>query len=333
MTHEPVRIGFVGCGGIARGHLQALADNAQARVVATCDVNEEAARKAAALSDATVYTDYKKMLDAETLDAVYMCVPPFIHGDLEFAVIEKGLPFFVQKPVALDLKLANRIAAAVRAKNLITCVGYQLRYFGTADLAREAISGRQVGIVEGAYWCGSGRAGVPAWWLRQEQSGGQLVEQCTHVVDMMRFLVGEIDEVFSWQNQVLLPPERTNCPDITAASFRFANGALGTLACTMAGHPDDWSHANVVDIGYDQSRLHWSGDTLRITTGRDVEEQQRQNQSIDVVFVEAVRTGDASQIRSDYDDGLRTLAVTLAAGEAAAQGRPIRVSDYIASHA
>lgn len=333
MSAENLRIGFIGCGGIAQGHLQSLANNPNARVVAACDVNEAAAQKAAALSDAKVYTDYKQLLAQEQLDAVYLCTPPFVHGDVEFAIIERDLPFFVQKPVALTLELANRIAAAVSEKNLMTCVGYQLRYFGAANIAREVLSGKQIGLVAGTYWCGSGRStAIPPWWLWREKSGGQLVEQATHVVDTMRYLAGEIDEVFCWESRTLLDRSKTDCADVTSVSFRFRNGAVGALTCTMALEASDWARANMIDIIYSDRRLRWAIDGVTLTHGAHEEAKSAENLSIDDAFVEAVRTGNRSLIHSDYEEGLRTLAITLAAEESFKRGQPVRVDKFIAQH-
>src|SRR5438046_1390034 len=133
---EAVRVGFIGCGGIAQGHLRALQEHPHARVVAVCDVNPAAAERAVGRFGGEPYGDYRAMLARDDLDAAYLCLPPFAHGDVDLAVIERGLPFLVQKPVALDLATGRKIAAAARRKGLITCVGYQLRSSGSADGAR-----------------------------------------------------------------------------------------------------------------------------------------------------------------------------------------------------
>src|SRR5262249_48710553 len=117
-----VRVGFIGCGGVAQGHLRALQEHPHARVAAVWDVNPWAAERAAERFGGEAYTDYRALLARDDLDAAYLCLPPFAHGEIDLAVIERGLPFLVQKPVALDLKTAQRIAGAAREKNLITCV-------------------------------------------------------------------------------------------------------------------------------------------------------------------------------------------------------------------
>jgi hypothetical protein len=65
------------------------------------------------------------MLETQQLDAVYVCIPPFAHGEPELDLIRRGIPFFVEKPVSLGLDVAEEIAAAVSKAKLITGVGYR----------------------------------------------------------------------------------------------------------------------------------------------------------------------------------------------------------------
>jgi predicted dehydrogenase len=322
---QTVRVGFIGCGGIAQGHLRALHEHPHATVVAVCDVNRPAAERAAERFEAQIYTDYRAMLARDDLDAAYLCLPPFAHGDIDLAVVERGLPFLVQKPVALDLATARQIGTAARQKNLITCVGYQLRYFGAADAAREALAGHTVGLANGYYWCGVGR-GTGHWLVQREKSGGQLVEQATHTLDMLRYLVGEIRSIYALQARRVL--DEIDCPDVNALAIQFENGAVGTFSATWVLGTSDWNLANVCEITYDDARLRWTPGGVTFTEAGKSREEQRPDASIDAAFVDAIRSGDRSLIRSDYDDAVRTLAVTLAAGESARTGQPVDVAAF-----
>jgi predicted dehydrogenase len=301
---------------------------AGAQIVAVCDVVADLADGAAQLTGARPYTDYRALLERPDLDAVYLSIPVFAHGEPELAVIERGLPMLVEKPVALDLDTARGVLAAVRRAGVLTCVGYQLRYCGSADAARERLAAPDtgpIGTAAGTYWCGTGRAPADHWRNSMRRSGGQLVEQATHTVDMMRFLVGEIGEVFAYYGRRVIPEGHGDCPDVHAVALRFASGATGTLNATWAIDPTDWGHANLVDVAAGEQRLHWRITGLSVVKGAEREEIARPDQSIDEVFVDAVRTGDASAIRSDYADAVRSLAVSLAANQSAAAGAPVPV--------
>jgi myo-inositol 2-dehydrogenase/D-chiro-inositol 1-dehydrogenase len=320
-----LQVGVIGCGGIAQGHLRAIQQHPRARVAAVCDVNPEAVTRAAERFIAEPYTDYRELLARDDLAAVYLCLPPFAHGEVDLAVIERGLPFLVQKPVALDLATARRIGAAARASGLITCVGYQLRYSGATAAARETLAGRTIGLANGYYWCGSGRSSGH-WLVQRARSGGQLVEQATHTLDMLRYLVGEVRTVYALQARRILPD--IDCPDVNALALEFENGAVGTFTATWALDGSDWSQANICEITFDDSRLRWTAGRLKLVEAGKPREEQRPDASIDAAFLEAVRLNDRSLIRSDYDDAIRTLAVTLAADESARTGQPVDLAAF-----
>ena len=319
-----VRVGFVGAGGNAQGHLRRVSELEDAVIAAVCDVDEARARETADRFGGRTYTDIRTMLDQEELDAAYLSLPVFAHGEPERAVIERGLPFLVEKPVARDLPTAQAIAAAVAESGLITCVGYQLRYCGSTDAAREILAQHPAGMVVGRYWSGSGRGDSSRWTLQWERSGGQLVEQATHTLDLMRYFAGEVVEVYAHQASRFL--SHIDCPDMHSLTLQFESGALGSLTTTWAFDFGDWSQANLLDLLLDGAWLHWSTGALRRKVGQEEESIERPGQDIDAVFIEAVRTGDASAIRSDYADALRSLAVSLAANRSAESGKPVAVS-------
>ncbi|HIE30113.1 TPA: Gfo/Idh/MocA family oxidoreductase, partial [Candidatus Poribacteria bacterium] len=177
---QEVKIGFIGCGGNAGGHMRTLMNMEDVRIVATCDIVEELAARAAEQCNAQAYTNHKAMLERDDLDGIYISIPVFAHGQPELDTIQRGLPFFVEKPVAINMETAKIVESAVSNSGIITCVGYQLRYTGATDIAKEVLAGKTISMVIGKYWSGSGR-GDPSRWVRQmNKSGGQLVEQATH---------------------------------------------------------------------------------------------------------------------------------------------------------
>jgi myo-inositol 2-dehydrogenase / D-chiro-inositol 1-dehydrogenase len=321
---EEVRVGFIGCGGNARGHMRRVREIPGARIVGVCDVVEEAARKAADETGAEPYTDHRRLLERSDLRAVYISIPVFAHGQPEFDTIERGLPFLVEKPVAIDMQTAREIEAAVRQANLLTAVGYQLRYSGTVDVAQQLLDGQRLGLVNGRYWCNSG-AGNPGLWLRQmAKSGGQLVEQATHTIDMMRCLAGEVTEVYCASTQQVL--KEIDCPDFNAVTLKFANGAVGSLTTSWA-FGQGWGNTNVVEILFEDAMLSWTHSTLTLYREGKAEEHSPSGPGVDEVFIEAVRTGDGSTIRSPYSDAVKSLAVSLAMNRSARENYPVKVTD------
>ena len=118
-----LRVGCVGTGFIASRHLEALTRFADVEVVAVADAVRERAGATAAQYGAVAYDDGLALLAAEDLDAVWLCVPPFAHGPLESAALDRNLPFTVERPLALDLATAFAIADEVRRRARTTAVG------------------------------------------------------------------------------------------------------------------------------------------------------------------------------------------------------------------
>jgi len=321
MTLQVLKVGFIGAGGMARSHMKGVAGLENVAVSAVCDIDAKRAGEAATEFGAKPYTDYREMLKTEKLDAAYIVLPPFVHGKVERAVIKRNLPFLVEKPIALSSAKGERILEAVEKKGLITCVGYQLRYMRSVQQAKAFVKGKKLGMIVGFYWSSMIRG---SWWSDIEKSGGQIVEQATHIVDLMRDIGGEIVEVDARMEQrIASPKEGITVPDAYMVRFEFKNGALGTLTtCCML---NEWNIG--FDVMLDSARLHWKIDDLQATpaTVQLPPLEQFTAGDIDAVFMNAVRTGNKSAIRSDYADALKTLAVTLAANKSARKGEPVRL--------
>ena len=221
------------------------------------------------------------------------------------------------------MDIAHEIEAAVKKAGLITCVGYQLRYLGSTRITQDILKDKTVNMVVGKYWCGTG-IGSPDGWLRQmNKSGGQLVEQATHTIDMMRNLVGEVESVYAMQaNRVLT---EIDCPDSNSLTLQFSDGAVGSLTAAWA-YAGDWSNANVLDILYEQELLNWNPSKVSVRENGEWVDKTEPGPTIDQIFVEAIRSGDGSEILSPYSDAVKTLAISLAANLSAQENRPVEIA-------
>ena len=323
-----VRIGFVGTGGVAQGHMKRLSQMLKVNMTAYVDVVAERAEKAAADFGGTAYTDYKKMLDREELDGLVICTPPFAHGEVELAACERGLHMLIEKPVAMDVEMAKPIREAVAKSGVATVVAYKYRWDDHVIKAKEMLQDKMIGLVFGNFW--GGTPGTP-WWRVQALSGGQFVEQTTHIVDMARYLCGEIEEVQALETRLILPKKMENydIADAAAANLRFANGAIGNISNTsmLAG----WGQSSLRVMAY-QFTLQIAGHDLSWADAEGTGEYQLQSDGYtgeDRAFVKAVQ-GDRSEVYADYAEGVKSLAVSVAANESAARdGQPVRVADLL----
>jgi predicted dehydrogenase len=318
----PTRIGFIGTGGIAGMHMNNLRQIEGVELAAFYDVVQEKAQQRAQQFGGTAFDHHRKMIDEGNLDAVYVCVPPHAHG-AELDVAKAGLPLLVEKPVSVNLKQAEKIAEAIESAGILNSVGYHFRYFDLTEKTKQMLKGKTIGMVLG-YWMG-GMPMVP-WWRRMDESGGQLVEQCTHIVDLARYLVGEITKVYcAAALRTMTDVENNNVPDVTTLTMEFENGVVGTMntSCMM---PQGGAVAlHIVTRG---QTFELTGGSLRVVEGRHTEEYRSAvngHMETDRAFVKAVKTKKPSHVKSSYADAVKTLAVTLAANKSAQTGKAVVV--------
>lgn len=319
---QECRVGLIGAGGVAQRHARVLAGFDDVALVGVTDVAPEAASALAAQHGGRACADVAELL-ATGLDAVYVCVPPFAHGPAEEAVIEAGVPMFVEKPVAVDLGTAERIADLVARSGLRTAVGHHWRYLSVLDQARDLLADRPVRMVSGT-WLDK----VPpvAWWSRRDRSGGPVVEQAAHVLDLIRVLAGEVTEVTAYGNGTPPPVDGADIDSVTTAALRFADGAVGTLgaACVLG-----WKHRAGLEILADGLALSLTEDGLTI---RDADgerhvpaDPEAARVAVDRAFVDAVR-GIDDDVRVPYAEALATQRLALAVADSARTGTTVRLT-------
>ena len=323
---EAIKIGFVGTGGIANHHLGNLSQIEGVEIVALCDVVEERAKATAEKFGGRGYTDYHRMIDKEELDGMYVCIPPFAHTDAEILAVEKGFHLFVEKPVVLELETGIKISEAVKKAGVISSVGYGSRYSNAADAAKKFLSERTIGMVACERW-GGVPGGPEHWWRVMAKSGGMLHEMATHQVDLIRFLAGDIVEVYKKDAlRVNTDLENFTVPDSEIVTMVFSSGAIGyiTTCCAFTEGGGSGRMDFVLD-GHIMLRYSRGGLGIIPEGAATIEVEDKPMFSIDEAFIHAIKTGDASVVRSPYPDALKSAAVSIAANQSAQEGRPIKV--------
>ena len=126
---EKVKAALIGCGGRNGVHYQKLSVMEDVDLIGFCDTDVSRAQAMAdKYGSGKVYDNYKSMLDDIKPDVIFIAVPPHQHGEIENAIIDLGIPFQVEKPMALDLAVAEQILARIEEKGLLTNVGFQDRW-------------------------------------------------------------------------------------------------------------------------------------------------------------------------------------------------------------
>lgn len=316
------RVGFIG-GGIASRHIGNLMTFDDIELIAVTDSMVERAEALAARFGGRAYRHHEAMLDAHALDAVYICVPPFAHGPLEAATLERGVPFFIEKPLAIDYETAQAIAEEVEAQGLVTAVGYHWRYLDIVERAQELLSSNPARLALG-YWLDM----IPPspWWRIHAQSGGQIVEQTTHIFDLARLLVGEVEtvHVLGAHTPYEAFPE-TDAYDVSVATLCFETGAVGTIASTCLLN---WHHRIGLHLFCSAMVLEISEWEIMIDVGQGRPVTSAQGDPFvheDRDFVDAVQ-GKENRIRVPYREALRTHRLATSAERSLREGRTVHLS-------
>lgn len=324
----PLRVAFIGTGGIAGRHLQSLRLLGLDRVrpVAFCDVDLARASRAAAEHDGTAYTDFTEMLDAAAhLDAVFICTPQFVRAEPIAAVAARGLAVFCEKPPAFDAPQGRRARDAIRRAGVVSNVGFMYRWLRPVDRAWELLQGRRLGAVRSAFLCGPAiERNLPAWFYLQERSGGPLMDQAIHVLDLHRYFAGEVATVHALANTTF----RERTPDFTIQEAYTLN--LGYASGAIASHVHSWACTAAMgqlELISDRARLTvdlYANRLTGVVDGTPVEESFTDDPYLREVdqFLTAVADGDPTRMRSPYADGLNTCAVAWAGLQSAESGRP-----------
>jgi len=240
-----LRTGLIGCGKFANKHLTNLVSMPEKfEIAAFCDiVKENAEQYAQKYSDgkALVYSDYHQMFDHTPLDLVLICLPPFGHKDEVEAAAEHGVNILIEKPIALTSEHAWKMVKAVEKAGIKSQVGFMFRFGAAIEKLKYLIvdgSAGQVGLMSARYFCNALHA---PWWRTREKSGGQITEQVIHMVDLMRYLMGDALTVFSIQKNLFhRDVENYTIEDTSGTVLEFKDGGIGVITASNNAIPGKW---------------------------------------------------------------------------------------------
>lgn len=324
-----IKIGLIGCGGMMSAHAGYLGRIDGIKIVAVADpIKERREKMAERFSGAKGYKDHNDLYDGEkNLDAVVIAVPPAEHKGIEEGAISRKLHFKVEKPMTLDPVQAKKIAADSVKAGIVADVGFQDRYMDITDRMKDEIKTTDIALIN-ATWAG----GIPGvdWWRKTATCGGQLLEQNIHLVDMVRYFFGEYESVVALSTKGIVKDE--DCPgydveDSSSVMFRMKSGATATFftACYLISGGEAPVNG-ITALGRQKSLVYNLRSDLRVISSEsDLKYKLRNDQLYDanLAFVEAVRKGDPTAVRSPYSDALKSLEACFAANKSMATGEKV----------
>ena len=240
---ETIKIGIIGCGRISKNHFDAVSQIPEAEFVAACDVIDS---RLQTVSDnygiKKLYTNYKEMMEKENLDLVSICTPSGLHPQIGIDAANHRINVLTEKPMATNIEAADALIRACDANNVKLFVVKQNRLNSTMQLLKRAIDKGRFGriyLAESNVFWQRPQAYYDAekWRGTWEFDGGAFMNQASHYVDVLYWLLGNVDNVMAYTATMA---RRIEAEDTGCAILHFRNGIIATLNVTMLTFPKNF---------------------------------------------------------------------------------------------
>lgn len=349
---KEIGFGIVGCGVIMPFHLYGIAQNRDkgARLAAVCDSDEKKAGEASRKNNVRCYTDYKKFLEDPEIGVVCLCTPSSLHSGQAIEAARAGKHVLTEKPMAITVKAAEEMIRECRKAGVKLGVIFQKRFHENSVRIKKALGDNELGRIvlsdiymkfhrSQEYYDSAGWRGT---W--EFDGGGALMNQGIHQVDLLQWLMGDVEEIFGYAEHLV---RKIEVEDTSAAVLRFRNGAMGVIEGTTSVYPptlparieihgDKGSIMLEGDViarwdvmGKDGSVLSRAGEVkkeieqmkgqLGSTAGMSMEGHRKQIAD----FIESIKTGREPMINGE--EGKKSLEIILGIYESARTKKPVKL--------
>jgi UDP-N-acetyl-2-amino-2-deoxyglucuronate dehydrogenase len=229
-----VKFAVVGLGNIGSRHLAVIDADPRARLVDICDIKTDRLKKYSGLYEVASHTNFTEMLRKTSADIINICTPHGLHAPMAVEASEAGKHMLVEKPMALTLEDTFRMDEAAMKNNVRLMVVWQNRHNIPIKLAKKALEDKALGQVYivhcSVLWNRPQSYYDQSDWLgRKELEGGPLYTQCSHFIDLLIYMFGDIQRVNSIGETKTHSIEVEDCG---VAILKFKSGVMGTLSYT-----------------------------------------------------------------------------------------------------
>jgi len=314
------------------GHLREYKERNDVEVAGVCDLNEELARERAAEYGGNVYLDFEQMLDKEKPDAVSIATPPALHAPMTEMAAARGIHVLCEKPMAGTVADGERMIAAADKAGVKLMIAFKKRFCAPYQFIKEKLDS---GLGPCLWACARYALGrvEKDWFWKEGDGGGPLVENSAHMLDMIRYLMGDVAEVRAAGGNLFMK-HRAPQVDAAAVVLRFASGGVASLGL---GYGCEWAMAreelvlSSAKVVFEVQGRFDRGDALRYVMRQDPGEPVTVPFGEDADlggfrgeiahFVECIRDDREPMVRGQ--DGLAALRLSLAIKEACRTGQTI----------
>jgi UDP-N-acetyl-2-amino-2-deoxyglucuronate dehydrogenase len=243
ITDRPINIALVGCGRIAKNHLQAIESHKdRLTLTAVCDIDEKARQAASAEYGVDAYSNLKEMLRYVNADIVTLCTPSGLHPRQAIAIAQSGRHVLSEKPMATRWQEGLAMVKACDEADVRLFIVKQNRLNATLQLLKKAITQGRFGKIY--------LANINVFWTRPqdyydqggwrgkwELDGGAFMNQASHYIDLIHWLLGPVESV---QAMTATLARKIEAEDSGVLNIRWRNGALGSVNVTMLTYPKNY---------------------------------------------------------------------------------------------
>jgi len=243
MSQKKLSVGILGAGFMGGVHCRSLGKLEGIEIKAVCAATMDESKSLIdgnKLFSARAYADFDAMLSSGPLDVLYVCIPPFAHDGQVVKAARKGIHLFLEKPIALNVKDAEAMVAAIAEAGVVSQVGFHMRFRKSVKLFKKMIDAGELGrptLFSGRFWCNMDGS---AWWRDRRKSGGQIYEQAIHLYDLASYLLGTPTSASGLLSSLCHAgtPGYT-IEDTGVGMVQFSNGAMAAITnsnCALKDH-------------------------------------------------------------------------------------------------
>jgi UDP-N-acetyl-2-amino-2-deoxyglucuronate dehydrogenase len=239
VENRKIRIAVVGCGRISKNHFGSIEKhNDSLELVAICDIDSEVLNNHKEQYQVNAYLQLDEMLEKENLDLIAICTPSGIHPDQVVMAAKYGVHVMTEKPMATRWQDGVRMVKACDQAGVHLFVVKQNRRNSTLQLLKRAVEEKRFGKIHmvhlNVFWTRPQAYYDQAEWRGTwEFDGGAFMNQASHYVDLLDWLIGPVDKI-----QAMMSTMRDiEVEDTGVLNIRWRNGALGSMAVTMLTYP------------------------------------------------------------------------------------------------
>lgn len=227
---EPLKVGLIGTGSIAKFHLPAYLEHSdRVQLTAVCDIHPPSAKEFAKIAGVdAIFHDYHDMLRNADIDAVDICTVHDLHAPQGIAAAEAGKHVIVEKAMASTLSDAWDMVDAADKACVTLMVAQHLRYSPEALAVKHLLDEGQLGEVQAARTHVFRQGPELSWYTDGQAGGGVLMLNTVHYIDLLRYYIGNVKRVTGICKSI--QPQMTNgADDLVTATLEFENGAIGDV--------------------------------------------------------------------------------------------------------